>query len=722
MAVELASAYVSIIPTTTGIKTNLEKELSPLTGVASKVGDDSGKALGSSFIGASGGLKAGVGEAGNSIDGFRNKAKSALSDVGISSGMLGVAGAAGLVAYGIKAVGAFTETAKAAIDMGAATGLSVEDASRWIALGDDYEISADTMTTSLGKIAKTLDTGKWSDYGIATRDAGGNARDTNDILLDTFDKLGGITNETDRAVAGNALFGKGYANLAPLIGKTRAEMEQYLGSVEKGQVITAGEAAKAEKMRLAQDNLSDAFGELTLSIGSMAASAAPALDIVAKGVTLVSKALGFLLDDTTANTEAIKDYKKAVADDQSLSTFITDIDTLAQKTGGTRSTFDKTRTTIGNFFSELSSGATGDADRDLRDLRKTIGDVGKDSPAAAQLIVTNLGLVADAAKNGDPAAQALVDKYGLTADVLTQLGTIAAPTATAAIDKVTGSLINSQNTAEGYSYSVQSTADTTARLAAETENAKGKADAFAASLQTAREKVDALYGAERSGIDAKYAFAESTRKANEDVATYIETLKKHKAGSDEVDTATRTASASILQASEDYATLNGASLNSAAGTDRQIAALTLQAAQLEPGSTLRANVEGYISDLKRIQEDIQTKITLGISIGQVTTAAGDTIGIRAIAGRWTPSAAGGLFKARPGGYNLNIAEAGRDEMVVPINADGSWDTRNLTSTSSTMTSVPNPTSTPLIGTFINNREDPTVATLNHILAMARLAS
>ena len=48
MAVELASAYVSIIPTTTGIKTNLEKELSPLTGVASKVGDDSGKALGSS--------------------------------------------------------------------------------------------------------------------------------------------------------------------------------------------------------------------------------------------------------------------------------------------------------------------------------------------------------------------------------------------------------------------------------------------------------------------------------------------------------------------------------------------------------------------------------------------------------------------------------------------------------------------------------------------------
>ena len=187
-----------------------------------------------------------------------------------------------LVGFGIKAVAAFEDTAKAALDMSAATGLAVEDASRWIAVGDDYRISAETLTSSIGKIGKTLDADKWSKYGIATRDASGQARDANDILTESLAMLSGIKDGTERARIGNELFGKGYAGLSPLIGHTTDEYKKMLGTVEAGQVITQGEAKQAEQMRLAQDKLSDAIKEVELAAGKAATKLAPLLNFVAE--------------------------------------------------------------------------------------------------------------------------------------------------------------------------------------------------------------------------------------------------------------------------------------------------------------------------------------------------------------------------------------------------------------------------------------------------------
>jgi hypothetical protein len=232
------------------------------------------------------GFKKSIGEA----EGAGNKLKAGFANVKeqvvANAGALAVGAGAALVAFGVKAVGAFTDTAKAAKDLGDATGLSTEEASRWIAVGDDMEVSAEALTTAFGKVSKSLDSGKWEQYGIATRDAGGKARDVNDILLDSFDALGKIQNETERAKAGNELFGKGYKELAPLIGKSRKEMEAYLGAVEKGQVVTDAEAEKAERFRLAQDALNDALQEVTLSVGEQVAGLAPLIEVMAKLIAL----------------------------------------------------------------------------------------------------------------------------------------------------------------------------------------------------------------------------------------------------------------------------------------------------------------------------------------------------------------------------------------------------------------------------------------------------
>jgi hypothetical protein len=221
-------------------------------------------------------------------DGFSNKFKAGAGSVGetlkANVGAVAVTAGAALVAFGVKAVGAFTDTAKAAIDLGKATGFSTEEASRWIAVGQDYGVTADSIASAVGRIDKTLDSGKWADYGIATRDAAGNARAANDVFLDTLDLLSSTPNATERARIAADLLGKGWQSIAPILGKSRAEYEKMLGSVEDGQVITSKEAAKAEKWRLAQDKLADAFGEFTLAVGESVAELAPFIDVMADAI------------------------------------------------------------------------------------------------------------------------------------------------------------------------------------------------------------------------------------------------------------------------------------------------------------------------------------------------------------------------------------------------------------------------------------------------------
>src|SRR5512144_695534 len=77
---------------------------------------------------------------------FKAGAGSAFSSIAGNGALMatGIAGAgAAVAAFGAKAVMAFTTTAKSAIDLSTATGLGVEQSSRWIAVADDYEVGAE---------------------------------------------------------------------------------------------------------------------------------------------------------------------------------------------------------------------------------------------------------------------------------------------------------------------------------------------------------------------------------------------------------------------------------------------------------------------------------------------------------------------------------------------------------------------------------------------------
>lgn len=321
--------------------------------------------------------------------------------------------AAAITATGAAALAAankFSDLAKASIDLGKATGLSTEQSSRWIAVGDDLGVSAETLATGIGRIAKTLDSAKWSNYGIATRDAAGNTRDANDVLLDALDLLGRTESATERARIGTDLFGKGFGSLAPLIGKSRDEYESMLSSVSEGQVITDGEAAAGEKWRLAMDNLSDSFGDVALSLGEVAVSLAPVVDAVADLLGYAPELLDQLgiSDDSTESVQTFNNQLKR--------TRTSAIETAIK--------FGQMSTSVlenKNMFQQwgfIFKAAASDSTDQVDILKAGIEDLGKTSPKSAAQTVLALEQVLAAAEQGDAAAMAFAEGWDLSRESL----------------------------------------------------------------------------------------------------------------------------------------------------------------------------------------------------------------------------------------------------------------------------------------------------------------
>ena len=204
-----------------------------------------------------------------SADGVAGKFKagwaSASESIRANAASIAVTAGAALVAFGVKALAAFEKSSKAALDFGKATGLTTEAASRWVAVADDFGVAAGALQTAMGKAAK---------QGLDFRD-----------VLDQINAAA----PGDRARVAAELLGRSWQSVAPLFGKTRAEYEKMLGAVEDGQVITEAEAKKAERMRLAQDALSDALKEVTLAVGEQVAELAPYVEYLAKAVSLMNE-------------------------------------------------------------------------------------------------------------------------------------------------------------------------------------------------------------------------------------------------------------------------------------------------------------------------------------------------------------------------------------------------------------------------------------------------
>lgn len=161
-----------------------------------------------------------------------------------SGAMIGIASLTAAIAASVNTAAKFGEES---IKLGRALGISATEASLLKEALDANNTSQDEFVNAAKKLSKQVrdNEGELNAMGLATRDAHGNLRSMTDLMLDAIAVLNGYKSGTDRAIAGQVLFGKGFeltSNLAVLNKETVAELnvvQRELGAIVGADNVTA---------------------------------------------------------------------------------------------------------------------------------------------------------------------------------------------------------------------------------------------------------------------------------------------------------------------------------------------------------------------------------------------------------------------------------------------------------------------------------------------------
>ena len=191
-----------------------------------------------------------------------------------------------------------------ALKLSKALGISTEKASEYQIALHRLGISNDTLITASTKMSKQIynNHDAFVRLGVATKDTSGNFRPMAEVMDDVNAKLIAIKNPLEQNIAGNQVYGKGWAELRPLLKLTADEMAHAKEEGERLGLIVGpkgAEMAKTYKKSLADLDL--AGKSLTVQMGqallpamtqvtSAFASAAPMIgEVFGSALILVAK-------------------------------------------------------------------------------------------------------------------------------------------------------------------------------------------------------------------------------------------------------------------------------------------------------------------------------------------------------------------------------------------------------------------------------------------------
>jgi hypothetical protein len=266
---------------------------------------------------ASGAVK-GFEKVGKTADRELLKAQNRMDKVGagLTKFGAGAVAASGLVGAGLfKAAGAFQDLAIEAGKFSDATGVAVEDASRWIEVAGDMGVEAGTVESALGKLNKTLATSpdKVKALGVEIVRTADGLVDTNATFLNAIDTLNAMEDPAEKAAAATALFGRGWQSMSELIATGSDNLTASLAAVSDAKVINEDELAKAKAFREAMDTLGDSVEDLVISIGQGAAPVIGALADAAGGAISAFSGLNAITDGMVGQIAAVGTVALAAA-------------------------------------------------------------------------------------------------------------------------------------------------------------------------------------------------------------------------------------------------------------------------------------------------------------------------------------------------------------------------------------------------------------------------
>ena len=109
-----------------------------------------------------------------------------------------------------------------------ALGVSLEKASDYQVALRHLGIDNEVVTSAVEKMSKQIysNSAAFDTLGVTIKEANGEFRPAGDILQNVIDKLRGITDPIARNIAGQQIFGKGWAELRPILKLTSDELEK----------------------------------------------------------------------------------------------------------------------------------------------------------------------------------------------------------------------------------------------------------------------------------------------------------------------------------------------------------------------------------------------------------------------------------------------------------------------------------------------------------------
>ena len=278
--IELARAYVTIVPSMEGAQETIASELSGVdfSSQGSAGGADFGDAFSSALLGA-GSIALSIGSQ-------------------IASGL----------AEGATALANFTAQGGAYADevltMSTNTHIATEDLQAYMYAAELVDVSTETLTSSMARNVRSMNsaadgTGAVADayaaLGVAVTDSDGNLRDSQTVYWELIDALGQVDDYTQRDALSMQIFGRSAQDLNSLIAVGSDGMAQYAQQAQQAGAILDGDTLEAF----------GAFDDVTHQLDSGMQAAQNALgtillpiltDLSGEGVSLLNEFTNAVLD------------------------------------------------------------------------------------------------------------------------------------------------------------------------------------------------------------------------------------------------------------------------------------------------------------------------------------------------------------------------------------------------------------------------------------------
>jgi len=227
-----------------------------------------------------------LGSASAGLKKLGNDSKNVLGDLGAAVAI------AALTAFGKATLDSADDLSK----MAQKTGISIESLSLLKPIAEQSGVSIQALGTGLKKLASNMvsaaggskeSAAAFTRVGVAVKDATGQIRPTEQVLLDLADKFQQMPDGAEKSALAVQLFGKAGVDMIPFLNQGKAGIEQLKEKFkELGMEISGPTGAAAEKFNDTLDTVKQALSGIALKIIE---AALPAMQSLADGLVSIAR-------------------------------------------------------------------------------------------------------------------------------------------------------------------------------------------------------------------------------------------------------------------------------------------------------------------------------------------------------------------------------------------------------------------------------------------------